>query len=56
MGNVLLDREGGGRDGEKEGGRIGREGREEGGKRREGRRARGGGLMQHYPYITSMTN
>ena len=38
-----------------EGRREGR--REEGGKEGErgGRRERGGGLMQHYPYITSMT-
>ena len=36
MGNVLLDREGGGRDGEKEGGREDREGRERGGRKKKG--------------------
>ena len=45
MGNVLLDRKG-----EGELRREGREIREV----MEGRRE-GGGLMQHYPYITSMT-
>ena len=49
-GDVLLDRE-------REGGRKagGREERKEGRKGREKGGREGGGLMQHYPYITSMT-